>query len=120
MSVAKLPALMLALAAVFGVGCRAAEVGTTECAPGRAVTIGCGCESLGECTGDPVLRVCDGTLTARECDFRNALAEVNDGPDCGRCASLTVTCPPSGSLLVVPRGFYPGELPVCAWEVRSE
>ena len=38
----------------------------------------------------------------------------------GALAAIINTMAGGGSLLVVPRGFYPGELPVCAWEVRRE
>ena len=109
---------VLALVAALAPGCSSRNIGTTACTPGEEITIACGCEGLGECDGNPVLRVCDGTLLEESCDFRAALAESDDAPGCGSCPLVRATCPASGSLLVVPRGFYPDELPRCAWQAR--
>ena len=102
--------------------CRGNEVGTTECTPGDRVFVSCGCEMVGACESDPdpVLRVCDGALPLAECRYTNQLGENDDGPSCGRCPGVSVICPASGSLLVVPRGLYPDEIVSCQWAIRSD
>lgn len=102
--------------------CRSNSIGTADCTPGDRVFVSCGCEMVGSCESDPdpVLRVCDGTLDASECRYLNQLGENDDGPSCGRCPGVSVVCPESGRLLVVPRGLYPDEIVQCDWDTRSD
>lgn len=102
--------------------CRGNQVGTAECTPSSRVFVACGCDGVGSCAmePDPVLRVCDGELAPSECTWENQLGENNDGPSCGTCPGVSVICPASGSLLVVPRGFFPDEIVRCDWALRPE
>lgn len=104
----------------LGAGCRGNKVGTAECTPGEPVFIACGCEEVGSCEPDPdpVLRVCDGAEPATECTWETQIGENDDGDACGRCPSLTVTCPASGSVYVAARGLYPDEIVDCDWALR--
>ena len=114
--------LAITLAAVpLVVGCRGNKVGTAACTPGEPVFVSCGCLGVGSCSEqpDPVLRVCDGSLSQEECTWDVQLGENDDGPMCGRCPGLTVTCPDSGDLLVIARGFYPNEIVDCDWALNE-
>jgi hypothetical protein len=104
-------------------GCRANQIATTDCEPGHRVFVGCGCQGVGTCESepDPVLRICDGELLEAECSWDTQLGENDDGGrDCGRCPGVSVVCPPSGRLLVVPRGLYPDEIVTCRWDLRDD
>ncbi len=71
-------------------------VGDFTCTPGTQVELGCDSACLGECVGDPVLRLCDGTDPL--CTGLNALAAA-DRAECGSwCPRIEVTCPDSGSI----------------------
>jgi hypothetical protein len=109
---------LLAAIVIVAAGCsRGRDPGTIACTPGTAILIGCSSAcGVGSCTGDPLLRVCDGT-SARACaDGAGFLAESDDS--CGtRCPSVRVTCPPGGNVAVVHRGWRDGEY-ACAWEAQ--
>ena len=71
-------------------------VGAFACTPGTQVELGCDSACLGECVGDPVLRLCDGTDPL--CTGLTALA-MADRAECGSwCPRIEVTCPDSGSI----------------------
>lgn len=115
--------LVVSLALVVS-GCRSRgrAAGTVSCAPGSAIRVACheGC-GVGACTGDPVLRVCDGTSSVSTCiDGVGFLGEDDDSGACGTglCSSLDVTCPSSGSITVVHRAYSGGSY-ACAWEVQA-
>lgn len=116
-------AAMIGVALFASLACRAKTVDTTECTPGDRVFVACGCEMIGECSesANPVLRICDGAMPLEQCTWETQLAENDDGgPTCGRCPGASVVCPPSGQLLVVPRGRYPEEIVHCDWGLRDD
>jgi hypothetical protein len=82
------------------------------CTPGRTMTVGCGCEGLGSCTGDPVLRLCAG---ADACRVAAALANVDD--DCGLCPSAVIRCPEEGRFTILTAPFGSGAY-TCSVAVR--
>lgn len=99
-----------------------AEASVRSCVPGARVVLGCdpSCgEPLGQCLGDPMIRVCGGS---EPCSDGAALA-VNDDAcpgDGGRnpCARATVTCPASGRLRVLTGPYRAGEAYTCRVAVR--
>lgn len=103
---------------VLVAGCRQHEGGpaTIRCMPGETVEIGCaaGC-GLGSCSGDPTLRLCDGTLSTGACGDATdttTFAQVDDTSCGGLCPFSRVTCPASGAITVVPGG---SSRATCAW-----
>lgn len=94
-----------------------AEPSTRSCTPGARVVIGCdpGCGApLGQCLGDPMLRVCDGTTPCS--DFASLAANDDSCPgDAGRnpCARVTFTCPPSGVVRVLTAPYQAGQAYTC-------
>ena len=108
--------------ALLVAGCRAnlGAPAVEACEPGEVLVIGCaeGC-GIGACEGDPVLRICDGSLGVSACGRAEGgmdYVEVDD-TDCGRlCPRIRVTCPVSGSVVVSHRGL--GSRYVCDWEVE--
>jgi hypothetical protein len=107
-----------ALALAIAIGCAPTrDPGTIPCTPGEAITVACGC-GVGSCSGDPVLRVCDGARDVRACaDALEVIAESDDA--CGtRCPSAALVCPPGGSITVIHRAFREGGYE-CAWEMRT-
>lgn len=113
-----LAALALAAGCVNNTGTvgRGAEI--VSCTSGMNVTIACGASSLGSCSGDPILTVCDGSMTpALSCDSGAAgMLGRNDDTE-GFCPSVTVVCPPSGMLAVKPTAF--SGTPTCNWATRE-
>jgi hypothetical protein len=97
---------------------RATAPGVGTCTPGSSVTLGCsaGC-GLGTCTGDTVLRVCDGSHDPT-CTSRWVLAQNDDStcPGSARCGTMgdccsevTFTCPASGTYAAFWGGYRPGD-----------
>lgn len=111
----------VALAAIAVAGCRPSQAGEASCGPGNQVLVACGCEGLGMCAErpDPVLRVCDGSMSEAQCGWDTQLGENDDGEGCGNCPIVRVICPPSGRLLVVPSSWYPEEIVRCDWAIRE-
>jgi hypothetical protein len=110
----------LALAA----GCRRGGRGDAveSCVPGETLVVACaaGC-GLGSCIGDPVLRVCDGTLGTEGCRSETdstMFVSVDDTACGGLCPRLRVTCPPSGTVAVTHRPLGSGDYE-CNWEVDA-
>jgi hypothetical protein len=89
----------------------AAGLQGVACTAGETVTVGCGgCGGTGTCTGDPVMRICDGT---EPCLFSAALASADDG--CGTfCPNATFVCPASGLYTVLTGAYTAGNSFVCA------
>lgn len=96
--------------------------GTHTCTPGETLYVGCSptC-SLGTCTGDPFIRVCEGGSEA--CEARHAIA-TNDDSGCGGqrcrmtspggcCPRATVTCPASGTIDVYFGAYDPDNDATC-------
>ena len=73
------------------------------CVPGEAMTVACGCDGLGTCVGDPVLRLCAG---ADACRVDRSLANVDDV--CGLCPSASTTCPEEGRVTVLTAPYGTG------------
>lgn len=104
-------------------GCRPARPGQAveECIPGETVIVGCAqtC-GIGSCTGDPVLRFCDGTLGIEACRSSSdttAFVEVDDSCS-SACPRARVTCPISGSLAIVARPLFSSSSFTCDWEIE--
>lgn len=75
----------------------------TMCSPGESIQLACGCVAGDACTGDPMMRVCDGT---EACEFGESLASVDDA--CGLCPIVDFVCPSSGVFSVMTTSFNPG------------
>jgi len=73
------------------------------CTPGTAVTLGCGCGTVGTCSADPILRVCDGDTA---CTAAQAIAAEDDS--CGFCPQTSFTCPASGVYTVLTAPYRAG------------
>lgn len=82
------------------------------CTPGARLRAGCGCEGLGSCTGDPMIRVCSGFLA---CSSAAALVSVDDS--CGLCPVANFVCPPEGRIAVLTAPFSAGGTYSCTVEV---
>jgi hypothetical protein len=93
--------------------------GEVVCTPGVTVTIGCGARGLGTCSGDPVLFVCDASLSSpdRCSDESSGLLGRNDDSE-GLCPAVEVRCPSSGRLAVRARPFGAGSFE-CRWDSRG-
>lgn len=70
------------------------------CRTGVMQAVGCGCEGLGSCSGDPVLRICEGSGA---CLVSEAIDNVDDR--CGLCPSVDFECPPSGLYTILSAPF---------------
>lgn len=70
------------------------------CLPGEPIQVACGCVAGEACTGDPMLRVCEGT---EACEFGESLASIDDA--CGLCPIADFVCPPSGLFSVMTTAF---------------
>jgi hypothetical protein len=108
-------AAVLALAAVAVLGaCRSRRdrsSGTETCTPGARIVVTCSerC-GLGYCRHDPVLQVCDGTMSVEQCGALAAtdplvLGGDDDSPCGGLCPFVQLACPASGSVTVVHHAF---------------
>lgn len=105
-------------------GCsRHREDETVTCTPGTVIVAACDDEGVGRCSGDPKLRVCDGTVSIPGCwSGEGQLAENDDGGS-GVCPRATLTCPPSGAVTVVTTDYgasygAPEDNFACAWQVE--
>jgi hypothetical protein len=93
--------------------CGFTNAGTFSCSAGQPVRLGCGAscpEALGSCSGDTVLRVCDGT---QPCSSPSALAQNDDCAGGTGCSSVSFTCPPSGQYTVLTGAFSSDATAVC-------
>jgi len=91
---------------MLAAGCRRhREDGTVGCTPGVVYTVACDNEGVGRCSGDPYIRVCDGTASVTACYGGEGLLQENDDGGDGVCPQATVTCPSSASFTVVSREF---------------
>lgn len=80
-----------------------------SCDPGELISIGCS-DAIGcECRGDPTLTVCDATLEPESCvNGSPAMIAFNDDGGDGLCPQLSVTCPPSGRIVINPQPYGSG------------
>ena len=95
------------------------EIGAVDtCTPGEPVATGCadggGC-GLGNCTGDPVMRVCAGQDAS--CTSAQALG-ISDDACGGNCALVNFVCPPEGVYTVLTGGNRPNGAFTC--DVQSQ
>lgn len=79
-----------------------------SCVPGEIVQVGCGCSDPASCSGDPMLRVCDGT---EACGSQTALGFVDD--TCDLCPQLEFTCPAGGVYSVLTSSYASGNPFLC-------
>lgn len=120
------PIFVLVAAMALAAGCRSRgrSPGMESCIPGTQLLVACagGC-GVGSCTGDPVLRVCDGATSVSACESGvGMLGENDDARVCssGLCSALEVTCPASGAITVTHRAFGSGASSyACSWEVQA-
>jgi hypothetical protein len=71
-----------------------------SCRRGDPQIVGCGCDGLGGCSGDPVIRICEGTSA---CRVDAAIDNVDD--TCGLCPRVDFECPPSGQYTILSAPF---------------
>lgn len=96
---------------------------TVECTPGAEIWVGCNqaC-SLGECTGDPWLQICDGDIPVAACVDGSFIAENDDptGLCFSTCPLVQMVCPESGHITVTLKG-YTGRTNAftCDWRVEE-
>jgi hypothetical protein len=79
------------------------------CLQGETISVDCGCTIPENCSGDPVMRLCEGSTG---CTVAVALDQKDD--TCGRCPQVTATCPPSGVYTVLVGAFQAGEAFGCS------
>jgi hypothetical protein len=88
--------------------CGFTRAGSYTCTPGGMVTVACSATcGLGDCSGDPFMRVCD-TTADPTCMGRLAIGQNDDSGcgsgTCGRggdcCSQASFTCPASGGYVV--------------------
>jgi len=99
--------------------CGFVNAGTFACTAGQNVRVACGgrCggggQTLGSCTGDPILRVCEGTTTVG-CNWPG----LGTNDDCSggsgsNCSGLSFTCPAGGMYTVITAPFNTTEAATC-------
>lgn len=96
--------------------------GSETCSPGQRIVVGCaeGC-GLGACAAETILRVCEGNTTPEQCalDSASYLAEDGDASCDSNCPQVAVTCPGTGEITVVTRGWGEDDPYACDWAVRA-
>lgn len=100
-------------------GCRRHRVDEIEaCTPGVVYAVACDSMGVGRCSGDAIIRVCDGASSTQECADGTVpyLAEDDDSGE-GRCPHATATCPTSGAFAVATRAYDSGGYS-CDWRVE--
>jgi hypothetical protein len=122
--------LLACPSAMMGTGrdCGWSRAGAVRtCTPGLAVEVGCAARcTLGSCTGDSMLRICDGDVA---CTSRDAIAANDDfcsgampaACTCGTdtlCSYTTFTCPASGRYSVLTGSYASGSAYTCTLAVR--
>lgn len=109
---------VLTLAALAS-GCRRHRPdGLEGCTPGVVYVVACDNEGVGRCSGDPVIRVCDGVEPVESCAALSSgyLAQDDDSGG-GLCPRATATCPATGAFTVTSRAFGSGSF-ACDWRVE--
>jgi aminopeptidase N len=103
----------------FGFGenrdCDWTVIGAFDCTAGDPIEVGCGAMCmLGTCTGDPMLRICDGESA---CLGRNAIS--SDDQSCGgNCPVTSFVCPASGRYTVLSAPWASSDTYSCMIESR--
>jgi hypothetical protein len=94
---------------------------TVSCTPGALLAAGCDGTVGDLCRGDPTIRVCDGTLDVAACTASTTVLLDDDDGGEGVCPLGTFTCPASGRITVVPRGFAmrPPSDWDCFWDIGA-
>jgi len=94
---------------------------TFECQPNLIVHLGCASQTAcggAACTGDPMIRVCDGELPDG-CSFAEALSSSDDTSNSDCPCALGVRCPASGQLRVYTAPHQIGQPYECAVEISD-
>lgn len=114
------------VAALAAAGCSRSrsQSGSETCTPGRPITVACSEDcGIGACSGDPVLRVCEGSISVEDClEAPTFLGQNDDDRVCatsGLCSRVDTLCPSSGRVTVALRAFGSGPYQ-CAWELVEE
>lgn len=99
--------------------CGWTRMGAYECTPGSHVQVACnaGCGAgLGTCTGDPMLRVCEGVVPS--CTHITMLGQNDDSCPVIRgapnaCPSVTIDCPRIGRYTVLTGPYQSAHTATC-------
>lgn len=99
------------------------SAGTFSCTPGGTFNVGCndscGNFSLGSCTGDPMMRVCDASQPDGNCSHPSALTFDDDSCQNDCPLETDVPCPDSGMVEVFVAPKVPGDPVDCSVEVAD-
>ncbi len=80
--------------------------GSFACTPGAAAVARCGAAcAASSCTGDPILRVCEGSAA---CAAREALGSDDDCGSGVYCPAASFTCPSGGEVTVLTGAYRAG------------
>ena len=93
----------------------------TSCTPGAVFRAGCnqscGEFSLGQCSGDPMLRICD--AAGGNCSHPAAIAAGDDGCQSACPLERDIVCPASGMIEIFLAPKVPGEPVDCTLELAA-
>ena len=93
-------------------------VGNRSCTPAALVRVGCNATCMppaGSCTGDAMIRVCDGS--DNPCTLADSIG--NDDDSCSTlCPLASVLCPSSGQITVLSGPYNSGASYSCTVQVR--
>lgn len=95
-------------------------MGRFSCTPGERLRVGCAQEcALGSCTGDPMLRVCDGQRTDGNCSHPASIGRGGDacGTTCPQASG--VICPLSAWIDVYATSRDPSQPFTCQVAIRA-
>lgn len=94
---------------------------TASCTPGALFRVGCnqscGDFSLGRCSGDPMLRVCDATRADGNCSHPSAIASGDDACQSSCPLETDIVCPASGQVEILLAPAVPGDPIDCDLEL---
>jgi hypothetical protein len=114
----RLTALALTLLAL-GCSPRTRPADVVACTPGTMLQVGCA-DAIGRfCSGDPEIRVCEGSTLPADC-IEGAATQLAFDDDSGgsQCPVAQLLCPSSGHITVVPDGSSVASW-VCPWAVGT-
>ncbi|UJR82182.1 hypothetical protein [Sandaracinus amylolyticus] len=115
-------ALALVGAALAIMGCKPSRgEETVDCTPGAHIWVGCNqaC-SIGECSGDPWLQICDGDTPVASCVEGSFIAQSDDSTELcfSTCPIVQMVCPESGHITVTLKGYSGSSSAfTCDWRV---
>ncbi|MGE0786083.1 MAG: hypothetical protein AB7S26_10370 [Sandaracinaceae bacterium] len=114
--------LPLSFALALSLGCNAHRPdGTVECRPDAVITVACDNSVIGTCSGDPVIRVCNGNLGVEECrDADPSIVVEDDDSGSGLCPHAAgIVCPASGLITIVTRPVVRDSAYTCDWRIAE-